>query len=57
MNRKHIATGIFLALLASASGGALRTWCGPSGEQDWSSVDCAIGGYFMIVNDGDNCKR
>lgn len=25
-----------------------------AGEQDWSSVDCAIGGYFMIVNDGDN---
>ena len=25
-----------------------------SGEQDWSSVDCAVGGYFMIVNDGDN---
>lgn len=25
-----------------------------NGEQDWSDVDCAIGGYFMIVNGGDN---
>lgn len=24
------------------------------GQQDWSDVDCAIGGYFMIVNGGDN---
>ena len=38
MNKKQIATGVFLALLASASGGQLRTWCGPSGEQDWSAA-------------------
>ena len=25
-----------------------------NGEQDWSDVDCAVGGYFMIVNAGDN---
>lgn len=24
------------------------------GQQDWSDVDCAIGGYFLIVNGGDN---
>ena len=51
MNRKHIATGIFLALLASASGGALRTWCGPSGEQDWSA---ATNWVDNIVATGDD---
>lgn len=25
-----------------------------TGQQDWSDVDCAIGGYFLIVKDGDN---
>lgn len=25
-----------------------------TGQQDWSDVDCAIGGYFLIVNGGDN---
>ena len=24
------------------------------GETDWSDVDCAIGGYFLIVKEGDN---
>ena len=51
MNRKHIATGIFLALMASASGGALRTWCGPSGEQDWSA---ATNWVDNIVATGDD---
>lgn len=25
-----------------------------NGQQDWSDVDCAVGGYFMIVKDGQS---
>ena len=41
---------------AKTQNGKLYSYTSASGEgeQDWSSVDCAIGGYFMIVNGGDN---
>jgi hypothetical protein len=41
---------------AKTQDGKLYSYTNASGEgeQDWSSVDCAIGGYFMIVNGGDN---
>ena len=51
MNKKCIATCVFLTLFASASGGSLRTWCGPSGEQDWSA---ATNWVDNIVATGDD---
>ena len=51
MNKKCIATCVFLTLFASASGGSLRTWCGPSGEQDWSASTNWVDGLVAMTND------
>ena len=51
MNKKCIATCVFLTLFASASGGSLRTWCGPSGEQDWSAATNWVDGLVAMTND------
>ena len=43
--------GVVAWALGSAHAGALRTWCGPSGEQDWSASENWVDGLVAMTND------
>ena len=54
-NKAQVIKTLFTALIVSVSsyiyGGALRTWCGPSGEQDWSAATNWVDQLVAKTND------